>query len=163
MSAPESQVLAAIAELEAEEKPDAITELVRWQLKEGRRREARVDRDYWTPPHRANPLGELIRPEPSGAFRLPSGRWWRCDSPAELSVEVERTLDVSGLTEWKVVVQDEVVVEYRYCRSPDIPVPVEYEIDEHRKPAWFAILCETPPSAGEWYHWERAALVPVSG
>ena len=35
MSAPESQVLAAIAELEAEENPDDITELVRWQLAQG--------------------------------------------------------------------------------------------------------------------------------
>lgn len=38
MSTPESQVLAAIAELEAEENPDDITELVRWQIARGMER-----------------------------------------------------------------------------------------------------------------------------
>lgn len=49
MSAPESQVLAAIAELEAEENSDDITELVRWQLEQGVERgehEAELDAPY---------------------------------------------------------------------------------------------------------------------
>lgn len=38
MTHPEQSVLDAIAQLEAEEHPDEIHELVRWQLEEGRRR-----------------------------------------------------------------------------------------------------------------------------
>lgn len=164
MTHPEHSVLSAIAELEAEENPDDITELVRWQLEQGAARERQRDRDYWAPPYRANPLGELARPEPSGPMRVPSGQWWRCDSPADLWVEVERTVDVSGLIEWKIVVEHETVAEYRYYRWDDPSNVVEYEVDQElRKPLWIAILCEAPPSAGEWYHWERAALVPVSG
>ena len=38
MTHPEQPVLDAIAQLEAEENPDAIHDLVRWQLEEGRKR-----------------------------------------------------------------------------------------------------------------------------
>lgn len=38
MSRPEQSVLDTIAELEAEENPDDITELVRWQLEQGMER-----------------------------------------------------------------------------------------------------------------------------
>ncbi|MGW4720485.1 hypothetical protein [Nocardia sp. NPDC004260] len=161
---PEQAVLDAIAGLEQDE----IGELVRWQLEEGVRRgdgpDDGCDDEGYIPGGLVGCRPREPRPVP---MRPPSGPWWRCDDPANLTVNITQTAHVgSHATRWEVRVGEQVVVDCMIEWGSDIPAPVDFELDESsppwgRKARWMAVRCETKPEAGEWRLWERAALVPV--